>query len=107
MHKLFKTIIMIIGFNSTVGAVNLTWVPIMMGDIWFNEKNGCLKTSSHFNIKETSFDYNHHEQALKNLKTCTTYHYRVISEDAQGNKYLSNDYMFTTLPKNHPKKYQY
>ena len=24
---------MIIGFNSTLGAVNLTWVPIMMGDI--------------------------------------------------------------------------
>ena len=33
IHKLFKTIIMIIGFNSTLDAVNLTWVPIMMGDI--------------------------------------------------------------------------
>jgi dienelactone hydrolase len=33
MYKLFKTIIMIIGLNSTLGAANLTWVPILMGDI--------------------------------------------------------------------------
>jgi len=33
MYKLFKIIIIIIGFNSTLGAVNLTWVPISVGDI--------------------------------------------------------------------------
>ena len=33
MYKLFKTLIMIIGLNSTLGAVSLTWAPIMMGDI--------------------------------------------------------------------------
>jgi len=33
MYKLSKTIIMIIGINSTLGAVTLTWAPILMGGI--------------------------------------------------------------------------
>lgn len=49
-----------------------------------------------FNTKENSFDYNHHEQLLANLKQGTTYHYRVISEDAQGNRVVSDDHTFTT-----------
>jgi len=51
----------------------------------------------HFNTKETSFDYDSHGQALKNLKAGTTYHYRVISEDAAGHKIVSDDYTFTTI----------
>ena len=53
-----------------------------------------------FNTKETSFVYNRHEQLLRNLKAGTTYHYRVISEDAQGNKVISNDHTFKTLEVN-------
>ena len=33
LSQLFKTMIMIIGFNSTLGAVNLTWVPIAVDSI--------------------------------------------------------------------------
>jgi len=51
----------------------------------------------HLHKKETSFDYNRHGQTLKNLKAGTTYHYRVISEDASGHKVVSEDYTFTTL----------
>jgi len=51
----------------------------------------------YFNTKETSFNYNHHEQQLKDLQAGTTYHYRVISEDAAGHKIVSDDYTFTTL----------
>jgi len=50
-----------------------------------------------FNKKETSFDYNHHEQKLKGLEPNTTYHYRVISEDANGQKVVSDDHTFKTL----------
>ena len=50
----------------------------------------------HFNNKETSFDYNHHEQLLRNLKADTTYHYRVISEDENGQKVISEDHTFMT-----------
>ena len=49
-----------------------------------------------FNTKETSFDYNSHGQRLRNLKAGTTYHYRVISEDKQGNKVISEDHTFKT-----------
>ncbi len=51
----------------------------------------------HFNKKETSFNYNQHGQFLRGLKPGTTYHYRVISEDARGNKAKSKDHTFTTL----------
>jgi|GEM_PF-1680381 len=50
-----------------------------------------------FSTKEESFDYNHHEQLLSNLKLDTTYHYRVISEDRAGHRVVSGDYSFKTL----------
>jgi len=50
-----------------------------------------------FNVKETSFKYNTHTQPLHNLKPNTTYHYRIISEDKDGNKVVSEDYAFKTL----------
>jgi len=58
---------------------------------------GKTKAYGNFNKKETSFVYNSHGQRLRNLKAGTTYHYRVISEDAQGNKVISKDHTFTTL----------
>ncbi len=50
-----------------------------------------------FNTKETSFKYKHHEQLLRNLDLGTTYHYRVISEDENGQEVVSEDHTFTTL----------
>lgn len=44
----------------------------------------------------TSFDYNHHEQLINNLKQGATYHYRVTSEDAEGHSVTSGDHTFTT-----------
>jgi len=33
LNTVLKTVMIIIGLNSTLGAANLTWAPIMMGDI--------------------------------------------------------------------------
>ena len=45
---------------------------------------------------ETSFDWNYHEQPLKNLNPGTLYHFRVISANRAGVKSISGDYTFTT-----------
>jgi hypothetical protein len=37
-----------------------------------------------------------HRQVLTELTADTTYHYRVISRDSQGNEVISSDYTFTT-----------
>ena len=66
---------------------------------------GETSTYGLFNTKETSFDYQSHGQALRNLKAGTTYHYRVISEDAEGNAMVSDDNIFTTLGNDAIKKY--
>jgi len=57
------------------------------------------KTSAYgyFNTKETSLNYNHHEQRLQNLNPGTTYHYRVISEDTNGQEVISGDNTFKTM----------
>ncbi len=60
-------------------------------------KYGETKDYGH-STKETSFLYTH-GQRLRNLKAGTTYHYRVISEDAQGSIRESKDRTFTTLAK--------
>jgi len=49
-----------------------------------------------FSQKEESFTYSSHEQVLKNLQSDTIYHYRVISEDSEGGKIVSEDKTFTT-----------
>lgn len=41
---------------------------------------------------------NNHRQIIDGLKPITTYHYCVESKDQAGNKAISNDYTFTTLP---------
>jgi hypothetical protein len=46
--------------------------------------------------KETSFNYNHHEQLLSNLTPGALYHYRIISTDQSGNTTTSADFTFTT-----------
>ena len=51
----------------------------------------------HFTTKETSFNYDHHEQVMHGLNPGTTYHYRVISENKLGNRATSDDQIFTTL----------
>jgi len=39
-----------------------------------------------------------HKVSLENLQPNTTYHFRVTSVDANGNKWVSADFTFTTLP---------
>ena len=49
-----------------------------------------------FSVKEESFDWDAHILPLNNLESGTTYHYRVMSEDADGNKIVSQDKTFKT-----------
>jgi len=49
-----------------------------------------------YSVKEESFKYDTHTIPLNNLEASTTYHYRVVSEDAEGNKVISNDEIFKT-----------
>jgi hypothetical protein len=58
---------------------------------------GETQSYGELSTKENSFNYNHHEQLLKNLKSNTLYHYKVVSEDREGHKVVSKDYNFTTL----------
>jgi hypothetical protein len=50
-----------------------------------------------FTTKETSFDYNHHDQTLTGLTPNTTYHFRIIADDPSGNISYSDDFNFTTI----------
>ncbi|EIF51176.1 fibronectin type III domain-containing protein [Sulfurovum sp. AR] len=59
---------------------------------------GITNNYGNFSTKETSFNYNKHIQLLSNLKPDTTYHYRVISTDENGNTVISDDQTFQTLP---------
>jgi hypothetical protein len=47
---------------------------------------------------EDSFDHTRHAQSLSGLTPASTYHYRVISTDAAGNRAVSGDQVFTTAP---------
>jgi len=53
-----------------------------------------------FTTKETSFDYSDHTQRIDNLEPFTVYHYRIHYWDESGNKTVSDDYTFKTLPLN-------
>ena len=64
-----------------------------MGQVEYGESSNY----GNFSTKETTFNYNHHEQFLSNLKPNTTYHYRVISENRNGEVVTSPDHNFTTL----------
>jgi hypothetical protein len=46
--------------------------------------------------KENTFKYRLHRQNLRDLKSNTLYHYRVISEDKDGNRAVSSDHTFKT-----------
>lgn len=47
-------------------------------------------------VPEESFDYAKHTQRLTDLESNTIYHYRIISEDADGNRVISEDRIFKT-----------
>jgi len=49
-----------------------------------------------YSVKEESFQYDTHTIPLKNLEASTTYNYRVISEDSDGNKVVSQNKTFHT-----------
>jgi len=49
-----------------------------------------------FSVKEESFDWDTHTLKLQNLEPSTTYHYKVISADNNGNEITSEDKTFTT-----------
>ncbi len=63
---------------------------------------GTTTSYGSFSIKENSFTYNSHTQTLSNLNPDTTYHYRVISTDANGNTAISQDQTFKTLATTEP-----
>ena len=44
--------------------------------------------------------YEHGTYDLSGMQRSTTYHFRIIAEDAQGHKIVSDDYTFTTGLKN-------
>jgi len=77
---------------------------------------GETKSYGTFTKKEDTFRFRLHRQSLRNLKSNTRYHYRVISEDKNGNKAVSSDHTFTTevipvpevtpLPSAYSKKYE-
>jgi len=46
--------------------------------------------------RDPFFTHTSHKIQLPNLKTNTTYYFRVISSDANGNQSISGDYSFTT-----------
>jgi hypothetical protein len=46
---------------------------------------------------ESSFDYSTHIQGLDGLTPDTTYHFRVVSEDVEGNRVVSADNTFRTV----------
>ncbi len=80
--------------NITTTSVKIFWdvSAFATGQVEYGETTDY----GHFSTKENSFDYDHHEQLLPNLAQGTTYHYRVISEDAQGNRVVTDDHTFTT-----------
>lgn len=81
-----------------VGAT-ITWElsEVATGQVQYGTSNAYGKTST----AETSLDYSTHVQAIPksgdpDLLPSTTYHYRVVGRDADGNRYVSADKTFTT-----------
>jgi hypothetical protein len=57
-----------------------------------------LTTAYGFSSKLNTRPVTSHSQSLANLRSDTTYHFRVISRDAAGNSVTSADYTFKTSP---------
>jgi hypothetical protein len=96
-----------INIDFAISSVQVTNITQNSASIKWNLTNyatgqveyGTTLNYGDYSIPEESFKYKRHTQTLKNLAPNTTYHYRVISIDKNGNKLLSDDATFTTLKK--------
>ena len=75
----------------TNNSVNIEWElnKNATTQVEYGETTSYGKLSEKVEAKE-------YKQLLRNLKPNTTYHYRVVSEDNNGNKVVSDDRLFTT-----------
>jgi hypothetical protein len=78
--------------TGTTAKINWSLDEFATGQVEYGTSN----SYGSFTTKETSFNYNQHIQSMSGLTNGVTYHYRVISEDASGNKSVSGDCTFTT-----------
>nr|MBX2882797.1 fibronectin type III domain-containing protein [Granulosicoccus sp.] len=76
-------------------SVVITWQlsEYATGQIEYGESTAL----GNYGKRENSFQWRNHIQNLKNLQPATTYHYRVLSEDVDGNLSISEIFSFTTL----------
>ena len=95
--------------NITTTSVRVNWSldQNATGRVEF----GTTTAYGYFTTEETSFDYSSHSQTVPSgggsLVAGTTYHYRVIGENALGQAYASADQTFTTLSDVVPGTYYY
>lgn len=81
--------------NITQNTVTITWQTDEQASsqIEYGTSPAYGSTTAEIN---TSPRVTAHSVELTGLISCTVYHYRLISEDAAGNVFSSNDYTFTT-----------
>lgn len=79
--------------TNTGATINWNLSEVATGQVDY----GTTTSYGQQSTKETSFNWDHHAQALSNLTPGTTYHYRVTSADQAGNQAVSGDFTFTTL----------
>ena len=78
--------------NVTETSFTVTWKT----DVPTTSRVEFGKTTSYGGYWFSTRSRTQHSLTPKGLTRCTTYHYRVISKDAKGNKAISSDSTFTT-----------
>ncbi len=78
--------------NITTDSATVTWKTDKNTDATINfgldERFGT--------VRDPAFDKKDHELTIDNLEPATTYHFRVVSTDAEGNKSTTGGFVFTT-----------
>ncbi|MDD1668389.1 MAG: fibronectin type III domain-containing protein [Methanomicrobiales archaeon] len=90
-------VIPLVGFNISVSAIHDTGATLTWNTN--DDTNSTVEyglTIGYGSVRTNSTMVTYHTITLDGLSPGTTYHYRIVSTDASGEKYTSADFQFTT-----------